>query len=84
MARARYRIGSFVRFTRNGAEETGVISGVLTVHEGYRYITASTEPNDFFDESDVLAAYREITPRKAKASTAPRTKKKAAKDVYAT
>lgn len=67
MARPKYKIGNLVR---HGNGEIGVVDGVLTRADGFRYtLENQTEP---ISEDSIGAAYREVKPR---AESKPRAAK---------
>ena len=74
MAKAQYKLGTFISFTHAGTESTGVISGIMTRAKGYSYETNDTA--DLIDESNILNAYRPIVTRAKKAVKKEMSKKK--------
>lgn len=67
--RTKYKIGQFVRFNRGGVEGAGEITGVIYRKLGTVYkVNAMTgcESTAEAEESEITAAYREITVRATK------------------
>ena len=63
----RYKIGTFVEFTRDGSPETGVIEAQVILSENVRYQMKDQDLNLDVSENDIITAYRPIVARKAKA-----------------
>lgn len=78
MARARYKIGTFVKVaeTQDRAAFYGAVEEVHLTQRGNEYTLTSTQER--VNETEVEAAFRAITPRKPKAVKAVKSKKVAA------
>ena len=76
--KARYKLGTFISFKNNSAQDTGVIDSIITRASGFSYTTESF-PDTQIVENDVINAYRPVVARAAKKSVAKKTEKKSKK-----
>jgi hypothetical protein len=72
MAKAKHKIGSFIKYTENGTANGGEISAIVTRADGHSYMVDENEAT--VAENDIIAAYRQVKERKPKAVAKKNTK----------
>ena len=74
--KAKYKLGTLVRFERGGNDGHGVVDGIITRASGFQYILDAGEANDAVTEEEITNAYRPVVAKEKKAKANGSGKKK--------